>query len=280
MMHYNLSNYISTENNPTVIAQLEVSQQEYEKINGWFRFTGFYHTCRSMRDMTLESGTDLENFLKDVRTNNYSCNETQLDSFLTTGNKLLISFLSFIKSYVDVVSNAISNISKVKLKDFQDFNRIMYDEFLGYRFLTRMRNYVIHYNMPLTAISNSISSGIAMTCSRDALLEYRGWSTLGQELVHFPEHIDIAPYIVEAQVAISTLHLKALETIAEQVFETNQNLIELCKQHDISSPIWMVIDDETKAPTLQHFPLRTIKDIVSDLNEHPSYNINITTDGE
>jgi len=120
-----------------------------------------------------------------------------------------------------------------------------------------------------------------MTCSRNELLKYGGWSTLRQELEQFPEKIDIAPYIIEAQAAISTLYLKSLETIAEQVFDSNRKLVELCKQNNISAPIWIIVDDETNTQKLQKFPIQTIKDVISDLNEHPSYNINITTtDGE
>jgi len=81
MKHYNLADCISEGNRHTVRAQLAVSQQEYEEMGKWFNFSAFYRTCRSMRDMTLESGTDIEKFLKDLQNNNCGFSETKINAF-------------------------------------------------------------------------------------------------------------------------------------------------------------------------------------------------------
>ena len=61
-----------------------------------------------------------------------------------------------IKMSVDIFSNLISKKDKKLYVEFVKLNSQLYDENFGYRFLTRMRNYVMHRNMPFKKITNSI----------------------------------------------------------------------------------------------------------------------------
>ena len=198
-----------------------------------------------------------------------------MDKQLTTGNKLLINFLSFIRTFFDVIKHSISQRSAAESDSFSELNSALYDDFFGYRFFTRMRNYVVHYSMPLTSMVNSISSGVNIYCDRDNLLQYNGWSTVRKEIEQLPERINIVPYIVEAKVAISTLYLKSLEIIVISALDASKKISEICEKNQIASPVILVARDN-EIVSMKEFPLQSLKDFYVDLKNHPNYEIEIS----
>lgn len=252
-----------------------ITYQMYKEIKSWLNFAGFYQTCRSIKNMTLESADDLEKYLTSLQQITGGHTGLEVAKYLTTGNKLFIGFLSFIKTFIDVISKAISRKRQNYVEEFQKMNSAMYDMFFGYRFFTRMRNYVIHYDMPLTTIIDSVDAGISMRCGRENLLQFKKWNTLRNEIEQLPEQIDIIPYIAETKAAISALYLKALESVAPQVIEGNQKFVDLCKKRGLSAPIFLILDEDAEAPQIEQLPLHLVQEFFEDLNEHPNYNINL-----
>lgn len=276
MERYFIADCVQTDDGLTLTAQIEIDKTQYQEMNSWFNFANYYHTCRSVARMTKESGQDFIDFCERSAAEHGGHDDLEIDDFLITGNKLLISYLSFVRMFVDVISKAIKDKKQEMLKVFQKFNREMYDSFFGYRLLTRMRNYVLHYEMPLTAVTDSVEHGIVFTCDKDNLLRYDRWSTLKSEIDALPKRFSILPMISECQSAIDTLFLKALEIIADDVFSGNEKLVAFCRQHNIRSPIILILDDSTDAPPkLRKFPLHILRKYVMDLNRHPSYEIDI-----
>lgn len=274
MKHYELANISKNEAGETsVVAKGEITAEQYLEIRSWFKFTYFYHVCQSIEHMTLESGEDLANYFAELE--NYTGPFTKdYNKFLTTANKLLISYLSFLRIYVDVVSHAISRKSKEKFEEFNNATHIVYDTLLGYRFFSRMRNYVVHYDVPLTSITCSVSNGIQVTCKRKSLLEYNGWGSVKKEIEQLPEEIDIFPFIGECQAAVKRLYLVALETIWDDVIKANENLHDICSKYAISAPIIICVD-ESEQPHFEQLPLEHIKYYLEDLNQYPEYNITL-----
>jgi len=265
----------------TVVGRIEISKAQFQEMHRWFDFSGYYHTCRSIVRMTQESGQDFINFCEHMGIECGGHDDLQIDNLLITGNKLLISYLSFVKTFIDVISKAISDKSREKLADFQKFNRLMYDEFFGYRLLTRMRNYVVHYDMPLTKVTDSVKNGIVFACDKDSLLRYNGWSSVKDEIAALPEQFSIMPTVAECQAAIEALFLKALEVVVDDVLTGNEAFTAFCKQYDIRFPVVLILDDETNdPPELTKFPLHMVREYAKDLSRHPNYKINVISDEE
>lgn len=278
MEQYFLANLSEGESGIHITTGSQISQQEYTQLFECFSFTGFYKICRSIKDMTLESADDIEKFLYTLQQSDIPIDESQADKQLTTGNKLLINFLSFIKTFFDVIKHAISQRSAADAESFSNLNKALYDEFLGYRFFARMRNYVVHYNMPLTIMEDTIESGAFMYCDRDQLLQYNGWSTVQKEIEQLPARINIIPYIAEAKVAISTLYLKSLETIVISAIEASEKISEVCERNKITSPVIVIAHDNAEVPTVKMFPLQSLKEFFIDLKDHPHYELEISQD--
>lgn len=276
MKEYHLAD--TTENNGelTVNARLKLSEEKYKEIRSWFDFASYFHVCRSMKKMTIESCLDLQRYIVYLQNKTDGYDDLEIDEFLITSNRLLISFLSFIKTFIDVLSNTISKRNPEKLQEFKKFNSKLYDDYFGYRFLNRMRNYVIHFDMPLTTVTDSVNTGVTVCCSRDSLLRYNGWNSVKQEIEKLPESIDIIPYINEAEAAIIALYLKSLEFIVEDVVDANHKTAELCKKNGVLAPIIVIIDTETKHPSFEKLPIYLMVDFVNEINQHPNYNIEMT----
>lgn len=168
-------------------------------------------------------------------------------------------------------------------KDFQralraDYRTVAetYDRFFGYRFLTRLRNYVVYYDIPLSSVSSYAADGIDLLCIRNNLLNYDGWSTLKVEICQLPEAFSVQPYIEESLVVLDTLYLKALEIVADNVVAANGKITEFCKEYKISSPVILVIDSiKEKKTHIEKFPLNDMNEYFRDLNRHPNYNIRL-----
>ena len=259
-----------------VEARVEISEEEYQDIGTWFDFAYFYHTCKSVATMAIESGTDFLTFSQEIKNNKKNYDDREMDALLTTGNKLLINYLSFIKLFVDVIGNAISKKNKEKLTNFQEFNRKMYDNFFGYRFLTRLRNYVVHYDVPLSSISNRANDGTQLLCVRKNLLKYDKWNTVQTEINRLPEAFQVQSYIRESQAVLDVLYLKALETVAENVIKGNEKIVNFCKKQGIQSPVFLVIESvEEKKVHIEKLPLDDVRSFFEDLDRHPNYHIQI-----
>ena len=259
-----------------VVARTEISESEYKNMKAWFDFAYFYHVCKSVTVMAMESGSDFLSFSKQIKDSKKSYDDSELDALLTTGNKFLINYLSFIKMFIDVISNSISKKDTMKLAEFQELNRKMYNHFWGYRFLTRLRNYVIHYDIPLSSVSGHATDGIELLCVRNNLLNYGGWSTLKAEIRKLSATFSVQSYIEDSMVALDTLYLKALETVVDDVVAANEKITGFCKKHEISSPVILVIDSiKEKKTHIEKFPLNDMNGYFRDLSRHPSYNIQL-----
>ena len=273
MKEYFLANCKETNGETTVEANVQISEEQVKDIDNWFSYISYYHTCRSAWKMVLESSEDLKKFLSDMKNDKSGHDQLEIDNILITGNKLLINYLSFIKNFVDLISNTISNNQKDKLTDFQKLDSDLYDTFFGYRFLKRMRNYVTHSSMPMTSITDSAEKGISMVCKRKTLLKFKSWSTVKKEIEKLNDDIYVEPYIDESVIAINTLYLYALELIIDEVIFSNVALQDLCSKHNIICPTIFVYDTITGEKKFKHIPIYLMNEYLNDIEKHPNIDI-------
>lgn len=274
MLQYDLANIQpGKDGTPTVTRTGSVTPEKRHEIHQWFNFLYCYHVCRSAEQMVIESGNDLASYLDDISQLNGSAMKN-FDGILITANKLLISYLSFLRTYIDVVSNALSRRGKEKSDKFKETTHIVYDTLPGYRFLYKMRNYVVHYDIPLTSITCSSREGVHVHCVKKTLLEYNGWGTVKAEIEQMPDEIDILPFVGECQAAVNQLYLVALDAMAADAIEAEKNLKQLCREYRVETPILVAFDEEEKLQ-LDALPLEQLREFFTDLSQHPDYDITI-----
>lgn len=225
-----LTYYIADEEKQknSIIIYGELSQNEYENLMEMLSILTVFRDCYSAKEMFLESEHDITYFLSTISTRFIPPDDSVVAPYLITANKLLMNYLSFLKTFFDVVSNKISKACNKELPAFQKYNSKLYDDLFGYRFLTRLRNYALHREMPLKHIEVSSHNGIQITCQKSALLEYDGWSTVKSEICALTDSIDVVPYIEDSKKAILKLYVKALEILECDVNSLKIYFEKLC----------------------------------------------------
>ncbi|MFA6979664.1 MAG: hypothetical protein WC209_10105 [Ignavibacteriaceae bacterium] len=94
----------------------------------------------------------------------------------------------------------------------KECNRI-YDNYFGYRFLYKLRNYVQHVSLPVHLINynskvvdDKILTVVDPIILKTELQNYDKWSTMTEEINNLTEEISIKPIINEFLHALSMLH--------------------------------------------------------------------------
>jgi hypothetical protein len=114
-------------------------------------------------------------------------------------NRLLINFLSAVSMFIDYGEKYNSKyFGKEKMKEFRSKTHLFYDEHVSYRFIAILRNYALHYGFPLSVIHSSQNGMNGIFASKKALLRFKDWKHVKEdidkmsELISFDIHIDIA----------------------------------------------------------------------------------------
>lgn len=207
-----LTHYIADNVNQKtgIVIYGELSDREYEILMKMLSALIVFRDCYSVKEMFLESKNDIVHYFNTLTNEIIPPDDFVVAPYLITANKLLMNYLSFLKTFIDVVSNSISKAYKKELSVFQKYDSKLYDDLFGYRFLKRLRNYAIHQEMPLKHIEVSSRSGIQIFCKKSALLEFDGWSTVKKEISTLTDSIDVIPYVEDSKKAILKLYVKAL----------------------------------------------------------------------
>ena len=243
----------------SVVIWGEVSETEFQILEDEILILKNFRECYSVKEMLLECSSDILEYFQKLR----SCFIPQDDSIvipcLITTNKLVMNYLSFLKTFLDVVSKNISIVCDGELKEFQEYDRNLYDEFFGYRFLKRMRNYAVHRTMPLQHIESYVEHGTKITCKKADLLQFDGWSSVKAEIEKLPDNISISPYIEESNIAIHKLYEKALSVMASGVIPLKNHLTEMCEGKTISNPVIVKTGSTLHQVTVESLPLYYIE---------------------
>lgn len=241
----------------------EITPDQKEEIQSSISFVPYFYTCRQIRNITIESGTDFITYYNSLAKTQRIFNEREMIELLTSANKLLISYLSFLKSFFDITSKQLAIKKPGLLKDFQRKNSTMYDSFLGYRFLSRLRNYVIHVAMPLVQVS-SYSTGVSFSCSKNELLKYDGWSTIRSEISQLPESFSVVPFVSESNHVIDQLYLFALTAILDDVSEGSLNLRKALESYN--ETMFAIGEEKDRMVVWSKLPLHLIKEYLDEIS--------------
>ena len=218
----------------------KISQQEYSDLTSMTSVLAVFRDCFSIKEMLLESKSDIINYLNRLSSQVIPPDYSIVMPCLISANKFLMNYLSFFKIFIDVSSKSIKKIHKEELQEFQKYSSKLYDSLFGYRFISRLRNYAIHREMPLKNLEVSRQEGTRITCRKSELLQYDGWSTVKKEILILPDGIDVIPYIEESQAGAIKLYIKILEIIAQDVYRLRSYLEELYAGLNPESPIIII----------------------------------------
>lgn len=252
----------------------ELSENEYGTLIEMLSILTVFRDCYSVKEMLLESENDITCYFSTMSTRFIPPDYSVAAPYLITANKLLMNYLSFLKTFVDVVSNKISKVCKEELPEFKKYNSKLYDDLFGYRFLTRLRNYAIHREMPLKHIKSSAQNGIQITCHKSELLEYDKWSTVRNEICALTDSIDVLPYIEDSKKAILKLYVKALEILECDVYSLKIYFEKLCSGLKFECAVIMNTKENIHEIRSESLPIYYLDLFFSELKRYSAYKEN------
>jgi hypothetical protein len=262
------------ENSVTGIRELTSEEHlEYKKHN---QSIGVHLQNKKLLELIVNNGEELERYIEEV----YSSTNLQVtygkDVIFET-NRLIMNYLSMIKTYDDHISKRLSDTFSKEDKDgFKEFLSKLYDEFFVYRFLARLRNYAQHFSFPIHNFVNSVN-GKKIYMERQSLLAYEGWSKVRSELEHLNEKIEVKGLAYEMNDIMKQAYLYVLKLNSNNVISAYKWLESIVIELNMKEPIIIQIDpNEPSKDKLSLTKINTegILEAIKDLNEHPNININ------
>lgn len=268
-----LTYYIADEEKQknSIIIYGELSENEYKSLIEMLSILNAFRDCYSIKEMLLESENDITSYFSTISTRFIPPDDSEISPYLITANKLLMNYLSFLKTFFDVVSNKISKMCNKKLPVFQKYNSKLYDDLFGYRFLTRLRNYAVHREMPLKHIEVSSQNGTQITCHKSALLEYDKWSTVKNEICALTDSIDVLPYIEDSKKAILKLYVKALEILECDVYSLKIYFERLCSGLKFERAVIINTKENIHELRVESLPTYYLDLFFSELKRYSAY---------
>lgn len=253
----------------------ELTEAQKKEIEYWFSFSNHFDRCQTIRAMALESGDDFLSFIATLSSYK-TYNQEEANRLHLTANKLLINFLSFLTTLYDVMGNSLSKQKgKEELQRFHKFDSQLYDEYFAYRFLKFLRNYVTHYDIPLSGLSFE-SSGISIFAVKSQLSRNEKWRKLGDEANQLPEKIEVFPYVEECKGIIDQLYLNAIEPSFQGIYQSYHQFLDMCKQYHLSRPALIIADDNNlESFETLNLPVESFLCYFQELNRHPNYSITV-----
>lgn len=205
---------------------------------------------------------------------------TEMNSMAININKAIINYLFAVRTFLD---HSETNLKKQFGKESQEvinFKKATFhakETSFAYRFLYKLRNYVQHCGMPLSALSlgthvdpnskNQAYFHILLKLNRDFLLNnYDSWgSKLKEEIKKLPNEFDIGPLISEMNKCIDNIAFSIIKNKLPEYYKNAKYLQSLINETKGFEGIPCILEYTENlnggiSIKIQWFPMHTIKD--------------------
>lgn len=195
---------------------------------------------------------------------------------IRTGNKMLLSYCASVKMLVEKIESFIKhNCTHKEFDDFKKFIRKVYDDNLSYRFVMRLRNYMIHCDMPITIAKTSITDECGLYFNREELLKGKMWSTVREEIEKMPVEIDILPLFFEMPQLIRTIVDESRYYYAQTVSNVCEKIETFAVKHNTMSLAYIIYDEDKgiASVTINTPSINRVERNLEIFQQHPRINV-------
>lgn len=191
-----------------------ITEKEFQQYEESTKYVLFYHKFQELFELVKINVFEFWAYINEVSEKHrldfiFADYNDAVDPILFTNQKIS-NILSSFKTFEDHLKHQLSILFENDIKFleiYENRDKSLYDEYFGYRFFKRLRNYTQHYGLPIRTISFS-HRGHSKNCKLDIfsvkpqmkkkeLLQYSGWSTLKDEISNLANDIDIREYVNE-----------------------------------------------------------------------------------
>lgn len=260
-----------------VETDIELSTKDVDELDIFFQKATIFEKIIELEAISSELYQDLILY---IGTENMNDILRQKNSdkikIIRTGNKMLLSYCASVKMLVEKIESFIKhNCSHKEFDDFKKFLSKVYDDNLSYRFVMRLRNYMIHCDMPITIAKTSITDGCGLYFNRDELLKGKMWSTVREDIEKMPVEIDILPLFSEMPKLIRLIVDESRYYYAPTVSNACEKIEAFAVRHNTTSLAYITYDEKKgiASGTINTPPINRLKRNLEILQRHPRINV-------
>ena len=253
----------------------EFHQYEYNIYTETSKYLGLHLKNKHLYQLIIRNGEELERYLRDIKGEKDS---EKPDHIIFEANRLLMNYLSMLKTYDDHISSALTKTYSVEVKnDFKSFLSKMYDEFFMYRFIIRLRNFAQHFDIPISSFTSDYNDNYVMM-NRDQLLNFEGWSTVKKEIQSMEKNMPVEGLADSMNSIMRNVYLLVMQMYAREIIKACEWISLL--QAEFSGKATIIAaatsHQEFKLGNFEFIPMNSqlFIDAVEDLNELPNVNLN------
>ncbi|MCP1124541.1 hypothetical protein NKR74_14715 [Bacillus sp. 3103sda1] len=200
------------------------------------------------------------------------------ESILLEANRLFINFLNTFGMFIDYGEK---NIKKaIGIEAMHDFNKRsseFYDGHVSYRFMNLMRNFVVHYDFPLTTLENDHSNCYRIFTTKEHLLQFKKWKHVKSDIEKMPNVIALEAHVEVVFLFINNLYEHFVYTIAPKLVHSLHTLNYLIKNNGGNRPALFEFNNEEdlkkRVYKVNPVSFQKFQEVLEDLKVHPDINI-------
>lgn len=256
---------------------VELSTTDVAELDSLFQMGTIFEKIIELEAISSELYQDLISYIGTDNINNIlSKKKSDKIKIIRTGNKMLLSYCASIKMLVEKIESFIKhNCSNNEFEDFKKFLSKVYDDNLSYRFVMRLRNYMIHCDMPITIAKVSITDGCGLYLNRDELLKGSVWSTVREDIEKMPVEIDILSLFSEMPQLIKLIVDESRYYYAPTVSDACEKIEAFAVKHNTTSLAYIIYDEDKgiASGTINTPPINRLEKSLEILRRHPRVNV-------
>ena len=256
---------------------IELSTKDVVELDSFFQKATIFEKIIELEAISAELYQDLILYIGNENMSNIlrQKNSDKI-KIIRTGNKMLLSYCASVKMLVEKIESFIKhNCSHKESDDFKKFLSKVYDDNLSYRFVMRLRNYMIHCDMPITIAKTSITDGCGLYFNRDELLKGKMWSTVREDIEKMPVEIDILPLFSEMPKLIRLIVDESRYYYAPTVSNASEKIEAFAVKHNTTSLAYIIYDEDKgiASGTINTPPINRLERDLEILQRHPRINV-------
>lgn len=260
-----------------VETDIELSTKDVDELDIFFQKATIFEKIIELEAISSELYRDLILYIGTENMNDIlGQKKSDKIKIIRTGNKMLLSYCASVKMLVEKIESFIKhNCSHKEFDDFKKFLSKVYDDNLSYRFVMRLRNYMIHCDMPITIAKTSITDGCGLYFNRDELLKGKMWSTVREDIEKMPVEIDILPLFSEMPKLIRLIVDESRYYYAPTVSNACEKIEAFAVKHNTTSLAYIIYDEKKgiASGTINTPPINRLERNLEILQRHPRINV-------
>lgn len=211
----------------------EMSDDDYEALHGAISITKIFSGLSQIRDIVIANGSSL---IRYTRGENIKLLHEQHETskvIIREANKYAFNYASSVKTFVDM-AHLVLEARPDDLERFKQFESEMYDDHFEYRFWMRLRNYVVHCQLPYTGFVASLEDGCNVICSRDHLVQWKNWGkVLKEDLLRREDNLDLGSTVDQMSGCINALFVFGISCFTYEIADATRVIGSMYRKYKI-----------------------------------------------